>query len=338
MPRNAKPLLPFVKRVMSKGKEYLYFDTGKREHGKPVYIRLPNRGDPALGGAHASAMAGRTRRANLADRLTVPALWKLYEASWKHRKDLAEGSKRLYHRSLEKLSEMVPTAPANELDAIDLREVMELMVSTPSMANAVIRSTGAMYAWGRKMGHVTNDPVKGVEYYPEGEHKPWSEDALKAGLACKDDQIRLLVHCLYYGAQRLGDTSRLRWSDLNGAWTLTQEKTDKTVTVPIHRLWAAEIARHRPQGPFLFANPNGKLPTVNALRMRMQKTMAALGHKIVPHGLRKNAVNALLEAGCSVAETTAITGQTLEVVEHYAKERDTRALGRAAILRWEQKA
>jgi hypothetical protein len=51
--------------------------------------------------------------------------------------------------------------------------------------------------------------------------------------------------------------------------------------------------------------------------------------------LRKNAVNALLEAGCSTAEVSAITGQSLQVVEHYAKGRDGRALARAAMVKWE---
>jgi hypothetical protein len=54
--------------------------------------------------------------------------------------------------------------------------------------------------------------------------------------------------------------------------------------------------------------------------------------------LRKNAVNALLEVGCSVPETAAISGQSLRVVEHYAKERNQRKLASAAILRWEGNA
>jgi hypothetical protein len=45
-------------------------------------------------------------------------------------------------------------------------------------------------------------------------------------------------------------------------------------------------------------------------------------------------VNALLECGCSAAETAAISGQTLQLVEHYAKKRDQRKLASAAILKW----
>lgn len=40
--------------------------------------------------------------------------------------------------------------------------------------------------------------------------------------------------------------------------------------------------------------------------------------RLVFHGLRKSAVVFLLEAGCADAEVAAITGQSREMVEHYA--------------------
>ena len=70
-------------------------------------------------------------------------------------------------------------------------------------------------------------------------------------------------------------------------------------------------------------------------RKRLQAFTAALGIKTVPHGLRKNAVNALLEAGCTIAEVSAITGQTHQVVEHYAAKVNRRKLGKSAIVKFE---
>ncbi len=57
--------------------------------------------------------------------------------------------------------------------------------------------------------------------------------------------------------------------------------------------------------------------------------------RLVFHGLRKSAVVFLLEAGCSDAETAAITGQSRDMVEHYAKQVNQRRLAAAAILKWE---
>jgi hypothetical protein len=43
----------------------------------------------------------------------------------------------------------------------------------------------------------------------------------------------------------------------------------------------------------------------------------------------------LLEAGCTDAEVSAITGQSREMVEHYALQVNQRKLAAAAILKWE---
>jgi transposase len=52
-------------------------------------------------------------------------------------------------------------------------------------------------------------------------------------------------------------------------------------------------------------------------------------------GLRKSAVVFLLEAGCTDAEVAAITGQSREMVEHYARQVNQKRLAAAAILKWE---
>jgi hypothetical protein len=52
--------------------------------------------------------------------------------------------------------------------------------------------------------------------------------------------------------------------------------------------------------------------------------------------LRKNAVNALLEAGCTPHETASITGQSVQMVEHYAKKVSQKKLGKSAMLKFER--
>ncbi len=56
---------------------------------------------------------------------------------------------------------------------------------------------------------------------------------------------------------------------------------------------------------------------------------------LVFHGLRKSAVATLLEAGCTTAEVQAITGQSMQMVEHYAKQVNQKKLAASAILKWE---
>lgn len=49
------------------------------------------------------------------------------------------------------------------------------------------------------------------------------------------------------------------------------------------------------------------------------------------HGLRKNAVNKLLEVGCTEKEVESITGQSPAMVAHYSKRVNQLKLARRAI-------
>ena len=51
------------------------------------------------------------------------------------------------------------------------------------------------------------------------------------------------------------------------------------------------------------------------------------------HGLRMSAVVFLLEAGCTDAEVSAITGQSRQMVEHYARQVNQKKLASAAVLK-----
>jgi len=54
------------------------------------------------------------------------------------------------------------------------------------------------------------------------------------------------------------------------------------------------------------------------------------------HGLRKNAAQALAEAGCSISEIMAITGhRSPGMALHYTKRAEKKRLARTAIDRWE---
>lgn len=55
------------------------------------------------------------------------------------------------------------------------------------------------------------------------------------------------------------------------------------------------------------------------------------------HGLRKNAVMALVEAGCEPCEIQAITAQSLQTIEHHAAKYKRERLGQAATLKLEKR-
>lgn len=329
-----RKLPKYVRSKTAKGKTYLYFDTGAvTDAGKTILKRLPGLRDPTFGRALSAAESARERRDATPHVLTVATLANLYEKSQEFAR-LAHASQVNYGTYLRAARERLGIAPAADVTAEDVRIIRDKMAETPGAANMFVRTLGSLYSWGRKRGHVQNSPVRDVELLEQGEHEPWPEWLLERALAA--ETARLPVAMLYYTAQRIGDVCRMRWSDIrDGAIELKQQKTGLTLTIPIHRELAALLDALPRTALTILIGPAGGPWTPHTLRRHLQVWAEAQGAQIVPHGLRKNAVNALLEAGCSSAETAAISGQTLQVIEHYAKRRDTRVLGKAAILRWE---
>lgn len=329
-----RKLPKYVRTKTAKGRTYYYYDTGQlNENGKLILAPLgPMNG--TFGQRLAMAEASRGRRANTPHVLTLTVLADMYEKSQEFAR-LADATRDSYSLYLRQAREKLGIAPANEVTAEDLRVVRDKM-DKHGAANQLIRVLGALYSWGRKRGHVTENPVRDVELLDQGEHEPWPDYLLERALF--DARVRLPVAMLYYTAQRIGDVCRMRWSDIrSGCVTLTQQKTGLSLTVPIHRDLAALLDETPKTGLAILQKPTGGPWTPDSLRKHLQAWARAQGAEIVPHGLRKNAVNALLEAGCSSAETAAITGQTLGIVEHYAKRRDRGVLGSAAVLKWEQR-
>jgi integrase len=326
--------LPNTKSVTANGKRYLYFVTGRMNaKGRPILSRLPEMTDPTFGAVYAAHMGALSKSKQIETVLNVPALIRLYEKSPKFIA-LSAGTQRIYGIYLKKFAEGFATAPAAEIARRDVLQIADAL--KPAAANTFVKTVASLYAWGRRRGHVENDPCKDIDMNEIGEHDPWPQELLDAGLASEDNDLRLAVHLLFYTAQRIGDVCAMRWTDIAGnVIRVTQEKTGRQLEIRIHSALATELARH-PRSLSTILTWHGKPLKTPTLRLRIKTFAKELGEKVVPHGLRKNAVNALLEVGCSVAETAAISGQSLAMVEHYAKKRAQAALGTAAILKWER--
>lgn len=335
MPRKG---LPHTKTVRAKGRTYSYFNTGQLSpSGKPIYVRLPDQGSPQWGATYAALLAARSRRGNIQAELTVPGLIDLYRKSPKF-DSLADNSRHLYNYYLDDFADAFPTAPAGKIERQDILRIMDLRAKSPGAANMLCRVVGALYKWARTRGHVDNTPTRDIEMLDSGEHAEWPDSLVQAALECGDARVRLAVHLLLYTAQRIGDVCRMQWADIDGATIrVEQQKTGKVLLIPLHSALRLELAKQAGGTPTMLASNRGLPLTPARLRETIQEFAQKRGFKVVPHGLRKNAVNALLEAGCTAAETAAISGQTLQMVEHYAKRRSQGALGQAAILKWEER-
>lgn len=327
----------YVKCVRSKGKDYLYFDTGNTVDGKKVYSRLPDLRDVKFGGSYA-ALLGHRNRAGTTELVRVPKLIDLYQRSPAYRA-LSPASVKLYDIYLRRLERLLPTAPVAEISRSDMRKLFDGMADTPGAANAFLSVAGALFGWAHQREYMPLNPCEGIDQLPGGEHEPWPQHLIDAALAADDATVRLLAHMLLYTGQRLSDVLAAAWTDITGEHIrIRQRKTGKALTIRLHQDLRAELKARKRSGIVICSDDAGRPLKPASARYLLQKFATGLGEKVVPHGLRKNAVIALLEAGCSIAETAAISGQTLRMVEHYARGRDQQKLGDSAILRWEARS
>jgi integrase len=333
----------YVHKKVAKGRTYYYFDTGQRDdHGNRILSRLPDIRSHKFGAAYQAAKGQRTKGAGDAAVKNFDWLVRLFERSTEFRA-LAENSKRLYSRHLayanEEFRKHGRSAPLGVLTAEQVITLRDKFGDMPGKANAILRSIGALYAWAGKPGrrYVKENIAAGIDPLEGGEHKAWPLGLIE--LALEDPKIRLPVALLYFTGQRIGDVVKMGRANLaRGVLAVTQQKTGKKLRITVHQRLATIIEADAPKDEMLFlVNEYGRPMTESGLRQRIQKWAVDRGYSIVPHGLRKSACNALLEAGCSIAEVAAITGQGLQMIEHYAKERDTEHLSRAAILKFEQR-
>lgn len=338
MPKGSD--LPRVKRVRSKGRDYYYFDTGqKKPSGAKMYRKLPDIKAPEFAGVYAAMKAGVTKRQDAPALLTVGGLIRHYERSVEFNK-LADNTQRAYGYALRRIEKGLSRAPVNDVQPVDFAGLLGLLGNAAGNISITRKVMSALYKWGKRKNLVANstDPIGEQEPVQMGSHEPWPQPILDAALSSDQPRIRLAVHLLYYTAQRIGDVCRIRWSDVHdGSLSLTQQKTGRVMNIPLHGNLVALLAETPKHGLTILTRADSGPVDADTIRKELQAFAAGYGAKVVPHGLRKNAVIALLEAGCSVAETASVSGQSFPMVEYYAKMRDQKKLSSAAIIKWQNK-
>lgn len=118
--------------------------------------------------------------------------------------------------------------------------------------------------------------------------------------------------------------------------SLRTKKTGGEIIIPIHSSLQQELDKHFPVGSlFLMPKEHGGQASVNSIWKYFRQHFSVHGFENSPttHGLRKNALKALAESECSPREIRTITGQSLRIIEHYAREYDRRNLAHGATLK-----
>lgn len=318
-------------KVVRRGKRlYHYYK------GKDGLVRLP---DPATDpdGFMRKYAACERRKVEVEKRQEAGSLAAMVKL-WMKSPDFtskAANTQKIYALMINEVADLMDGATLLTIEAHDVRLMMDRYAKTPAKANMMRRTLSALYGWAIKRGYAEKNPCATVDEFDGGEHEPWPPHILRAALESGDDKFRLAVKVYLYTGQRSGDCCRMGPQSIEGDLIrVRQQKTGKTLLLPLHPDLAAEIVAQPVRGLTFLTNRAGRPLTPGTMAQWVKVFGQQHGVEVVPHGLRKNAVNELLRAGCSVAETAAITGQTYQLVEYYARQINQEQMARQAMSKW----
>jgi integrase len=331
--------LRWLRKKVAKGRDYYYFDAGKGDDGQRKLTPLPHIRDPRFGDCYARAVGERTRLKNKKGELTMDGLIRSYERSPEF-KGHSEATQLSYSRYLEVANKNFRSKttgesyPVRRIEKKDILALRDKLADTTGAANQTMRALGALFSWAFDNERVKENPAKRIKRFPSKPHKEWPEELLEEALA--DPQVGMPVALFFFTGQRINEVVKMGSHHLHGDYMdVYVQKTKNFIRVAILPELADMLAKHEFGDLTILTNANGRPWTTGGLRSKLQGWAKARGHKVVPHGLRKNAVNALFEAGCTAAEVSGITDQSIAMLEHYAKGRNKLKLGRAAVVKLE---
>lgn len=212
---------------------------------------------------------------------------------------------------------------------------------TPVTANNLMRCLSSMLSWSVPRGWRPDNPCREIKPLRGGEgYEPWPKEVIDI---CKQElppKLWQAAALALYTGQRKADVLKMRRDAINanGLLCVRQGKTGKVLLLPLHKDLQAvlDTIPAADLGPIL-TNEHGRPWTITAFNSAWKRHRPAIlrERNLVFHGLRKSAVVMLLEVGATTAEVAAVTGQSLAMVEHYARGVSQAKLARSAMDRWE---
>jgi len=227
-----------------------------------------------------------------------------------------------------------------EIKGLEPRHVLALrdqFAETPAAANNLLRCLSSMLGWSVPRGWRPDNPCREVKPLKGGDgYAPWPWEVIEIARKELRPDLWWAVALALYTGQRLGDVLKMRWDAINGSTIkVRQEKTGKELLIPLHRDLRAVLDSIPRRAVTILTSTETRPWTKDGFKATWGKHKPKAASHLVFHGLRKSAVVFLLEAGCSDAETASITGQSREMIEHYAKMVNQQKLAAAAVLKWE---
>jgi integrase len=346
-PRKASVKLPpHVHAVKARGNQYFYFQRYRGTEREETRVKLPGvpferDGMPVAEWWRAyRELAGETEQGP--KRGTFSALIVAYKESPEWR-ELSDNTRSQRERHLSKIDAAWGELAVSGLEAKHVLQLRDRHAATPGEANNIVRALSSLMSWSIPRGWRTYNPCTKVRMLRTGEgYVPWTWEEIEKFRAEARTDLWMAAALALYSGQRQADVLGMLWSDIqDGLISVTQNKTGKKLWIPMHvnlRALLAEIPR---VSVHVLTSSRDTPWTIHGFKaswgteLNRDAFKEFRKRKLVFHGLRKSAVVFLLEAGCTDAEVSAITGQSRGMVAHYARQVNQKKLAAAAVLKWQ---
>jgi integrase len=323
-----------VHRVVSRAKEFYYFQAGRGTSVQGPRIRLPD--DPHQP-EFWSAIRAAQGKSNVENENTVDGAIDAYLATVATRVD--EETLYNYTRSLAIARKAWGPLPIAGVRPAHVLEIVNKLASTPGKANNFLSTMKQLSGWAITQDKIVQSLVEGVKPYKlTGGHKPWTVEQIAAAKRELKGVVRRGIMLYLYTGQRGSDVVKLGPTYIDdGGFDLSferaQQKTKREVWCPILPKLAAEM-ENWPRRPGPYLQENGRTYTRNSFWNLFDKARENIPElaDVTLHGLRCTAVINLRRAGLSVPQIGDIVGMSLATVQRYCRFADRKESGKAAMV------
>lgn len=228
-----------------------------------------------------------------------------------------------------------------------IRKLLARKSDTPHAAAHMLRCIRKLIGVALDQEWIEMDPTYRLKFRPAYKGwKAWPDEMLNRYEArwSIGSNPRLVYSLALYQGHRRADITQFTPADFKAdGSTVTQQKTNRHLWLPIHPNLAEVLAATDMSRPYLVMTEYGKPFSPKALGMRMQEWTRAAG--IPPgytlHGLRKTLGKALAEGQATTRQLMDMLGHTdISHAELYSREAEQRRMAAdamAKLVNWRRK-
>jgi hypothetical protein len=333
----AQKLPPHVRKVTVKGKSYFYYQRHRGTQAAGKQVRLPNDPDsPEFWAAYADLEQLPRPKPPTNTFNQLLAAWQS-SPEWA---DMSPRTQREWSRHCRHIKDRWGPLEVRGLEPKHILAFRDTYVDRRAEGNNMLRCLSSMLRWSVPRAWRADNPCRDVPKFKPGErYKPWPWEAICVARETLPDVLWWMAAMALYTGQRLSDVIAMRWDAVDrGLIRVVQEKTGIELWIPLHRDLKPILDAIPRRAVTILTSSDGTPWTDNKFQKAWadHKPQALAERGFVYHGLRKSAVCMLLEASCTDAEVSAVTGQSRKMVEHYSRMINRKKLAAKAILKWEQ--